>query len=227
MSPYRHRDLRRRLADLEAFAAAHGYRPGMRVDRPKFTVKVYGSEDEPMNYKQRQDAANTDGAVCYVEHHFNSCDGLIPHYAVVIVASNASETSCQWGRLYTGKIVDEWPDLVEIGGDSGIKVGGYRGRGNANLKHTSMPAILVEPLFASNPSHSNIIIGQKHKLARILVESIRETFPDGGLVAFSVGHKYKVSKPLDRGCRVFGDGTEADNAEEVLRLAAEMLRGDA
>ena len=32
MSPYKHRDIEQRLTNLEAFAAAHGYRPGMRIE---------------------------------------------------------------------------------------------------------------------------------------------------------------------------------------------------
>ena len=88
-----------------------------------------------------------------------------------------------------------------------------------------MPAILLEPLFASNPRHAEIIrseVGQK-RLARVLVASIQRFFPNGGLIAFSVGHKYKDSSPSDRGDAVVGGGTEADFAEQVLLKAKAML----
>ena len=60
-------------------------------------------------------------------------------------------------------------------------------------------------------------------MARILVESIQRFFPDGGLIAFSVGHKYKKSSPNDRGADLAGGGSEADYAEKVLKKAAVML----
>lgn len=88
-----------------------------------------------------------------------------------------------------------------------------------------MPAILLEPLFASNPRHADIIRSDEGqtRLARILVESIQRFLPDGGLVAFSIGHKGKRSRPNDRGASVLGGGMEADYAEIVLKKAQTML----
>ena len=64
-------------------------------------------------------------------------------------------------------------------------------------------------------------------LARILAESIRRFIPGGGLIAFSVGHKYKTSSPNDRGAALAGGGTEADHAEKVLEKAAKLLTDEA
>ena len=65
---------------------------------------------------------------------------------------------------------------------------------------------------------------RKAELAAILVATIREFFPNGGLVAFSVGHKYKTSSPNDRGAEsVLGGPPEAELAEPVLLLAATLL----
>jgi hypothetical protein len=88
-----------------------------------------------------------------------------------------------------------------------------------------MPAILLEPLFASNPAQAEIIRSESGQtlLAQVLVESIYRFFPEGGLIAFSVGHKYKTSKPNDRGASLAGGGTEADYAEKVLQKAKEIL----
>jgi len=187
-----------------------------------YSVKFYKG-----NYRDRQSAANADRAICYVEHHFNSCGFPEVEYTVVVVGSNASRTSREWGRWYAHAVSKEFG--TTLGGDDGIKVGGYSGRGNANICHTRMPAILVEPLFASNPDHAAIIRSDEgqERLARVLVESIRTFFPAaaGGLVAFSVGHKYKRSKPNDRGARLHGGGTEADYAEKVLIKAAAVLEG--
>lgn len=175
------------------------------------------------DYRERQREANSDGAVCYVEHHFNSCVNPGVGYTVVIVGSNASRTSRDWGRFYAELVSAEFG--TRLGGDRGLVVGGYGGRGNANLYHTRMPAILVEPLFASNPVQADLIRSDsgQERLARALVDSIRRFLPSGGLVAFSVGHKYKKSNPNDRGARLHGGGWEADYAEKVLLKAGSML----
>lgn len=185
-----------------------------------YTVKFYKGD-----YAYRQRQANADGAACYVEHHFNSSASQSASYAVAIVGSNASRKSIKWARTYVKKICGLFN--VESGGNDGIMVGGYNGRGNANLKHTSMPAILVEPMFGSNPSQAEIIRSPEgqQKLAEALADSIREHFPDGGLVAFSVGHKYKKSNPNDRGAALRGGGTEADYAEIVLIKTSLLLSG--
>ncbi|MBI3541974.1 MAG: N-acetylmuramoyl-L-alanine amidase, partial [Deltaproteobacteria bacterium] len=101
----------------------------------------------------------------------------------------------------------------------------YDGRGDGNLRLTKMPAILLEPLFASNPQHAELIRSESGqlRLARILCESIHRFFPGGGLIGFSVGHKYKTSSPADRGAALNGGGTEADYAELVLSKASSLI----
>lgn len=183
-----------------------------------YTVKFYQGD-----YFERQQAANADQAVAYVEHHFNSSASPAAGYAVVVVGSNASNTSRNWGRWYARAVAEQFGNRV--GGDGGILVGGWDGRGDGNVKHTRMPAVLLEPLFASNPQQADAIRSDAGQaaLARILAESLRRFFPDGGLVAFSVGHKYKRSSPNDRGAALAGGGTEADHAEKVLHRAARLL----
>lgn len=183
-----------------------------------YKVKFYKG-----NYTKRQHKANNDEAKAYVEHHFNSSSSSTANYAVVVTGSNASRTSKNWGRWYANAVATFFG--TKVAGDNGILVGGWNGRGDGNLKHTAMPAILLEPLFASNPQHADIIRSENGQtdLARILAESIQRFFPDGGLIAFSVGHKYKKSSPNDRGADLAGGGSEADYAEKVLEKAAVML----
>jgi len=183
-----------------------------------YTVKFYKG-----NYRDRQLEANGDGCVAYVEHHFNAAASPEPDYALVVVGSNASSTSQNWGRWYAERVAAAFG--TRVGGDRGILVGGFNGRGDANVRYTRMPAMLVEPLFASNPVQAEIIRSDQGqtRLAEILVESIQRFFPEGGGIAFSVGHKYKTSRPQDRGAALAGGGTEADYAERVLERAAEML----
>ena len=180
----------------------------------KYLVKFYTGE-----YRNRQQAANNDKAVFYVEHHFNS-GSLIANYSTVIVARNASKLSKAIGERYTQLISKQF--LTQ---NKGVKVGGYAGKGDKNLYYTNMPAILLEPLFCSNIEHAKIIKSEegRQKLAEILVQVIKEFFPEGGLIAFSVGHKYKVKQPRDKGARVNGGGWEADYAEDVLIRAKNLL----
>jgi len=157
------------------------------------------------DYLERQKQANTDGCVAYVEHHFNSAASPSASYTVVITGANASQTSRNWGRWYAQAVAREFE----------LRVGGF----------THMPAILLEPLFVSNPQQAEWVRSAEGqtRLARILSDSIQRFFQDGGLIGFSVGHKYKRSSPKDRGAAVAGGGWEADYAEQVLLKAQSLL----
>lgn len=183
-----------------------------------YQVKFYKGD-----YYARQAAANEDQCKLYVEQHFNSSASQSANYSVVVTGYNASQTSKNWGRWYARAVSQEFD--IPVGGDSGLLVGGYDGRGDYNLRFTNMPAILLEPFFVSNPQTAEIIKTEaaQYRLASILTESIQRFLPNGGLVGFSVGHKYKTSKPNDRGAAVFGGGTEADIAEAVLLKAQQQL----
>jgi N-acetylmuramoyl-L-alanine amidase len=189
----------------------------------KYKVVIYKGD-----YSERQKQANKDKAICYVEHHFNSSAGLNPttaDYSVVIVGKNASETSIKWGQSYSKLVDDEFDEITRMGGVNGVLVGGYGGRGDSNIRSTNMPAILVEPMFCNDPEHAKVMKSEEgqDRLARVLAYSIQKTFPKGGLVAFSIGHKYKKTSPNDLGAAVVGGGWEADYAEQVLLRAKEML----
>jgi hypothetical protein len=183
-----------------------------------YKVKFYKGD-----YFDRQDQANKDKCVAYVEHHFNSSSNPGAGYSVVITGSNASQTSKNWGRWYAAAVAREFD--ISIGGDQGIVAGGYGGRGDYNLRFTDMPAILLEPMFASNPQHAQWICSEsgQTRLATILCESIQRFFQEDGLIGLSVGHKYKTSNPGDRGTQVSGGGSEADYAEAVLEKTKTLL----
>lgn len=187
----------------------------------KYSVKFYKGD-----YSVRQRNANADKAIVYIEHHFNGGSPLA-NYALCNVATNSSQKSRAVAKSYVDRIsrVFDVPLANNDFAKGGVSVGGCKGRGNGNLSRTLMPAVLLEPLFASNPKLASIIrseVGQD-KLAECLADTIKEHFPQGGLVAFSVGHKYKTSMPNDRGVPLAGGGTEADYCEEVLNKAAALL----
>ncbi|PIU92899.1 MAG: hypothetical protein COZ06_11830 [Armatimonadetes bacterium CG_4_10_14_3_um_filter_66_18] len=181
-----------------------------RTTMARYQVKFYKGD-----YGERQRAANADAAVCYVEQHFNSVGDPSPNYTMVVLSTNASETASNWARRYSGAVAAKFGIK-----DQGIRKGG---RGDGNLARAKMPAILLEPFFVSNPQGSQWAKTRQQELAEILVGTIREFFPDGGAVAFSVGHKYKRSAPNDRGASAHGGGNEADLAEAVLLKAQTLL----
>jgi hypothetical protein len=191
-----------------------------------YTVRFFTGD-----YRDRQQAANQADAVLYFEGHANSADSSTADYSMCICSTNASNTSIALGR----KLAQAWGPAVDVGGDTDTDIGngtGVRigGRGDGNLRHTSMPAVLGEPVFCSNPIQARWAetdAGIK-VVAGILANSIRETFPNGGLVAFSIGHKGKVSQPRDMGARWMGDrfGTEAEYVEAYLHVASDTLAAD-
>ena len=155
-----------------------------------FECKFYEGD-----YRERQAQANADKCAAYVEHHFNSSPSPSAGYTLVVTGANASQTSRNWGRWYAQAVAREFD--LKVGGDQGILVGGFDGRGDFNLRFTDMPAVLLEPLFVSNPQQAQWVRSDdgQTRLARILADSIRRFFQHGGLIGFSVGHKYKRSSP--------------------------------
>jgi len=187
----------------------------------KYRVKFYKGD-----YRERQRSASRDNAICYVEHHFNSVANQSAAYTCVVVGSNASKKSIEFAQTYANLVSQHFN--TSLIGKSGALIGGFNGRGNSNVYYTNCPAVLLEPLFVSNPKQAEIVRSSRGQdtLAECLAYSIKECFPQGGLVAFSVGHKYKTSAPKDRGAPVVGGGTEADFAEIVLHNTAALLTAE-
>jgi len=185
-------------------------------ETPLYRVKFYTGD-----YKVRQEQAMADGALCYVEQHFNSTDNSEKNYTLVLVTDNASEMSRPWGEYYTERVSEEFG--IVKGKDNGISVIKDGDRGYGNMKYLKIPAILLEPFYISNPEGLEWAKTRQDELAQILVESIYKFFPEGGLIAFSVGHKYKTSRPDDAGAQPFEGIKEIEFNEKVLEKAARIL----
>lgn len=182
----------------------------------KYKVKFFYGD-----YKFRQLAANDSGAVFYCEHHFN------------VYTRNSNYTLCKiiddtpflrkFVKTYTDSVSKKLDVPLYLGKDGeGIIVSKVGQQDHFNLSSAKMPSVLLEPLFVSNVVHvEKYFNGGRSVLADCLVSSIVKAFPNGGLIAFSVGHKYKRSKPMDRGAAVWGraEFMESDLAENVLREA--------
>jgi hypothetical protein len=193
-----------------------------------FKVKFYGTPTQPLGLKERQEAANADGACCYVEQHLNSCDSPTPSYGMVLLGHNASSESEVWASYYA-HLLALYPAI--IGGTKVHKLAAHE-RGDVCIEYTDMPAILVEPCFVSNPKQVEWLIAEgMDELGRILAESIKEHFKGDALVedvivAFSIGHRYRGTH--DEGAPVIGhpDLSEGHFAQQILLAAARLLDPD-
>lgn len=190
------------------------------------------------NKYDKQAAANEAGADLYYEQHFNAAPepgGSKASYPAIVTSINASDASLKWAsdlvnrwsKRFGTKLHDWSAGNARV--PKGILFGGYRGRGNSNLKHTNMPAILGEPMFVSNPRQADFILTEAGKLAiaEELVASIRVMLPDGGTVALSAGHIHNPDRPRDKGAGVRGYPytSEGEQAEMVLDLVEDLLTG--
>lgn len=184
-----------------------------------YKVKFYHGD-----YRERQHLANVDGAICYLEQHLNSSINEHVNYSACIVATNASEKSMDWASDLASR-TSGYLQTPIYEGAFGRGVMKAIERGNGNLFYTDMPAIINEPLFASNPLGARMLKEGNAiaVIARQIATSIEKNFPEGGLVAFSIGHKGQRSKPNDRGAQVYGGGTEAEFSELILKLASRIL----
>lgn len=179
------------------------------------------------DYPDRQRQANEAGCDGYIEHHFNALvyddeKTTQDNPALCVLAHNASQASIDWANDYCRRTSEAFGHP-----NRGAIVRAFKERGDYNLRFTEMPAILVEPLYVSDPTQAKLATSEsgQNKLATILVRSILHSSPGGGLFAFSTGHLGKTSNPHDRGAPVYGrdDVMEADLAEAVLQKAEVML----
>ncbi len=131
-----------------------------------------------------QSQANTDKCTAYVQAQFNISNNPNDNYTSVAVGSNASQLSKHWAKQYANGICDDFN--TSLGGNGGVLIGGNSGENELDLIYTQMPAILVKPLFATNPLHAEWIKTKSAqlRLARNLAKSIISLFPNGGLIGF-------------------------------------------
>lgn len=175
--------------------------------------------------RQRQAEANRAGCVAAVEQHLNSVVDETVNYATALVAGNASSMSRIWARTYVALVAKEFGIR-----NAGIVLGPLP-RGEHNLKFYACPAIIVEPGFISNHEFANRIQAGEgiDALARVLVDSICALFPDGGLIALSVGHLYKGTGDTGAPVNDADDeldptfDTEGELNDAIIKAAEEML----
>ena len=184
-------------------------------------IKLYKGD-----YRDRQEQAIADGCDCYIEHHFNSFGNWRVNYglAIYLPSQKYSFESKDLAALYSSCLQSEVSWQVK---PATTKT--YARAVNSLEKITEhTPAILIEPCFISKPEIANKLQGANTSLIMICAYALIMTINNGGYrnVGISIGHKYKTSRPNDRGANsVIGfdnDGKpiyglpEAEIVEQVI-----------
>lgn len=114
-----------------------------------------------------------------------------------------------------------------------IRATGLPAHGNQPVKSTtvatrsawidfySMPAIVIEPLFISNPNQAQWLHDHMDNLAQAIAAAIRGSFLGGGRIGLSAGHAGK-SHP-DPGASCAKQDTEAEHTVDLRDRVASLL----
>ena len=150
-------------------------------------------------YKSRQLKATQDKACIYIEQHLNSVESCKPNYCMTLVKKGCNDQTKMFAAKYCDCVVKRLG--IPLYNKTGIKGVISSDRGYGNLAYSKMTALLLEPFFLSSEEMQALIttdwLWVKVQLVEALYETIKVFFPDGGLIALSVGHKYKP-KPSHR-----------------------------
>ena len=187
------------------------------------------SENDRLDYRDRQLRANQLGCDAYVEFHYNAKEvdypGITDNPATILVANNSSQRT----RNIAARILDQVCQALGLE-DGGVKVLEPGEAGYWNLYYASGNSMLLELLWVSDSEQA--ALADDEEVQRILAGCICT-----GLEAFdvehcglSLGHKFKESNPGDKGAPVFGreysECAEADLAEALMHTVMEWEKMD-
>ena len=150
------------------------------VEGPRYQVIQFRG---PVAY--RQDQANERGVKCYCEAHLNAMGGKVVKDAVFAIA--AYKHSVPWGKLFSAKVA------AALGIRDDHVLVGAKGHGLVSRIRWPAPGLVLEPGFISNAAFADRLVngGGIELLGRALAESIMDMWPAGGLIGYSVGHRYR------------------------------------
>jgi N-acetylmuramoyl-L-alanine amidase len=169
---------------------------------------------------ERQESAKREGCICVVEFHFNSDSDS---------KARGGETHFQKGVPDSLKFADAmWAEIASTGlpshGTEPVKSTAVAKR-SAFIDRYEMPAILLEPLFVSNPGQAKWIHDPKNvgNLASVISAGIKGQFPKGGRVGLSPGHAYKTNTPEDKGAKCALGDHEVDHVLALVEQVEKLL----
>ena len=169
---------------------------------------------------ERQRMAKSKGCICVVEFHFNSAADA---------KARGAEVHFQKGVPDSLKFADAmWAEIATVGlpghGNMPVKSTAEAKR-SAFIDHYEMPAILLEPLFISNPEQAKWIHEEANlqKLAAVISAGIKGEFFKGGTIGLSPGHAYKTSSPSDKGSKCSLGDQEVDHVLKLIKAVEQIL----
>ena len=177
----------------------------------------------------RQKLANERQVICYIEGHLNASTTPCASYCSAITAENSGAVTLALAH----NILNRVSRAFGINKSSPAVQSGVRG--SALVRQVHAPAIVLEPGFVTNPEFQKMLSSGEglDLMGSCVAGAIIELFPEGGLVALSVGHAYRDGRPMtkgDPGALVPKDqdpdpafDTEAELVEGYLTSAAEWL----
>lgn len=177
------------------------------------------------NVTTRQEQASQRGCAVAIDFHFNGNGPNAKGGEVWYKPGNAA------ARALGQSIVDGYATLsLPFHGNEPLKEA-VQGNRASFIRHYACPAVLIEPLFVSNPSDNQA--GWIHDpanveaLAAMIAEALEEATDDeNALVGLSIGHLYKTSAPRDTGVDCVRGDTEAQHAKAVAEAVATILTGE-
>lgn len=175
--------------------------------------------DYATSRRLRQRQAKREGCALAVDFHFNS------NGSSAIGGEVYYKDGDERSRRLAMAMVDAFHALgLPDHGDPVKPAGSSRA---AFILAYECPAVLVEPLFISNPRQAAWIreAANLEKLAAEVANAIKRCSADGDTIGLSVGHFGKDSAPQDRGARHAIAGWEAEYAQRLadgvaLRLSS-------
>ncbi len=119
--------------------------------------------------------------------------------------------------------------LKTISGVWGVRQRGVKNAAGTRagfIRFYHSPAILLEPCFLSNAEEANLVhdVDALRQLGEAIADVLWRWLPFDAVLGLDIGHKFKTSRPHDRGARCFYGDYEADHAEQSAKVVAASLQ---
>ena len=176
------------------------------------------------NVNDRQNQAAARGCAVTVDFHFNGNGADAKGGEVWYKPGDAR------AKMLGQAIVDAYSDLdLPFHGNEPLKEA-VPGNRASFIRHYEKPAVLIEPLFVTNPSANQA--GWIHDAdnvqalaQKIAVALEAATTDENSVIGLSIGHLYKPSSHGDTGVDCIRGDTEADHARAVAEAVGSILTG--
>ena len=188
--------------------------------------KITWLKGDYANVNTRQDQAARQGCAVTIDFHFNG-DGPDAKGGEVWYKPGDSKA-----KALGQAIVEAYSDLgLPFHGTEPLKEA-VPGNRASFIRHYTCPAVLIEPLFVSNPSDNQAGWIHNDDNVQVLAGRIAKalenaTADENALIGLSIGHLYKPSATGDTGVDCVRGDTEAKHARDVAQGVATVLTGQA